>query len=532
MPPPRRPRDRLARALRATADRLSVPGPPGAPGPADDVPRPPGQPPEHWRRLVAAHAPGLLRDLPPHPSPVEHGPLTGPSANGGSNQTRVRRSPAGRRAVGRLWRGWKALLTGRFGTSRSRTRFPHEAGPGSPPRSWYERAPIGAVSYQDPQSVPVGGTGVPAAGSREPVRVCAHCGGTSRDGGGGWGSSPLGRVASLAAEAGGGLPGSAGPDIASNRADAGSTRVASTWTGPESGSARPGSEPAGAGFSTGYKAGLDAASAPALSPACRCVTGSRGPAGSPGRPTTAGDADATGSADTPGRARTPGAAPRSDTAGSTDAAGSAGTACTTGGTETTGSRATDRAGSPGTPTPGGPDRQSPPTRWPGLGADRADALTRRARADRSRERHRADDLGTEPSPARDDVLPLLFAAASPHGRQRRAGRGGTGDGSVDHHPGRAAGSPYPDGRDPGGESRARQGQRPARPTSGSPWPALPDDAGPARTPNPAGAGRATGGGAHADPWPALPGEPVWWSPATRATFWGDTARLDREQAGD
>ncbi|MFD4208088.1 hypothetical protein ACFWRG_19105 [Micromonospora tulbaghiae] len=70
------------------------------------------------------------------------------------------------------------------------------------------------------------------------------------------------------------------------------------------------------------------------------------------------------------------------------------------------------------------------------------------------------------------------------------------------------------------------------PTPGSPWPALPDDAGPTRTTNPVGAGRATDGGTHVDPWPALPGEPVWWTPATRATPWRDTARLDREQAGD
>ncbi|MEU1807585.1 hypothetical protein ABZ487_01305 [Micromonospora aurantiaca] len=98
---------------------------------------------------------------------------------------------------------------------------------------------------------------------------------------------------------------------------------------------------------------------------------------------------------------------------------------------------------------------------------------------------------------------------------------------------RAAGSPYRDGHDPapGGEFRTRQWQRPARPPSDSPWPVLPDDAGPARTTKPAGAGRATdGGGAHTDPWPVLPAEPAWL--ATRTTPWRDTARLDREQAGD
>ena len=535
MPPPRRPRDRLARALRVTADRLSAPGSsdaPGSPGSPEDVSRPPGQPPEHWRRLVAAHAPGLLRDLPPPPSPVEPGLLTDPTASGSPDQTRTRRDEPGRRGMGRLWRGWKALLADRFGTPRSRTRRPHGADPGSSSRSWYETAPTGATSYQDLQGVPFGGTGVPGAGSREP------------------------------AEVDGGPPGSAGPGAAASRAGAGSTRAASTWNGPRSGSARPGSgparagsepvgegsgsagagnEPAGAGRGTGrararsgsaeagssapaagaafsrYDAGPDTVAASGLPPASRYVTG-------PDRPTTAGDADATGSTGTPGGAPTPGAARRSDTAGSTGGAGSARTARTTGGTETAGSRATGTAGSPGTPTSGGPDRQSPATGRPGLGADRAGALTRRARADRSRERRRADDPGTEPSPARDDVLPLLFAAASPHGWQGRAG----------HDPGRAVGSPYPNGRHPapGGDFRARPGQRPARHTPGSPWPALPDDAGPAPATNPTGAARATDGSSHADPWPALPGEPAWWTPATRATPWSDTARLDREQAGD
>ncbi|MET9299162.1 hypothetical protein ABZX66_07540 [Micromonospora aurantiaca] len=116
-----------------------------------------------------------------------------------------------------------------------------------------------------------------------------------------------------------------------------------------------------------------------------------------------------------------------------------------------------------------------------------------------------------------------------------SGRGRTGPadgrgGAVDHYP--AAHSPYPNGHDPatGDEFRTRQWQRPPRPPSGNPWPVLPDDAGPARTTSPAGAARATDGGAHADPWPVLPAEPAWLP--TRTTPWGDTARLDREQAGD
>ncbi|MEV4816844.1 hypothetical protein [Micromonospora tulbaghiae] len=140
------------------------------------------------------------------------------------------------------------------------------------------------------------------------------------------------------------------------------------------------------------------------------------------------------------------------------------------------------------------------------------------------------------------MLPLAFAAAPPslpRGPAARTGGSRTGSanrrdggGSVDHYPGRVAGSPYPQGAGPapGGEFRTRQWQRPA---AEGPWPALPDDAGAARATNPAatGTGRATGdGAAHPDPWPLLPAEPAW--VPERTTPWSDTARLDREQAGD
>ncbi|KKJ93183.1 hypothetical protein LQ51_30880, partial [Micromonospora sp. HK10] len=66
MRPRPRPRDWLARALRVTADQLAPPTgrAAGRPAPGDLTPGRPGDPPEHWLRLVAAHAPGLLRDLP------------------------------------------------------------------------------------------------------------------------------------------------------------------------------------------------------------------------------------------------------------------------------------------------------------------------------------------------------------------------------------------------------------------------------------------------------------------------------------
>ena len=58
-----------------------VPGPRGMAGSAADataLPRPPGQPPEHWLRVVEAHAPGLLRDLLPDGPP----PPTAAQAHG------------------------------------------------------------------------------------------------------------------------------------------------------------------------------------------------------------------------------------------------------------------------------------------------------------------------------------------------------------------------------------------------------------------------------------------------------------------
>ncbi|MGX1617120.1 hypothetical protein ACWIF8_24860 [Micromonospora chalcea] len=189
---------------------------------------------------------------------------------------------------------------------------------------------------------------------------------------------------------------------------------------------------------------------------------------------------------------------------------------------------------------GEPDRPAPSERRPDL--DRVDALRNLAQLDRCRARHRDD--GADVPPDRGDVLPLVFAAAplsSPPGPAARTrggrtgsanGRDGTGDGTVARHPGRAAGSPHPDGHDPAsrGESGERQGQRPGRPTYGGPWLALPENSGPIRTTGPVSTGMTDGGGPGADLWPALPAEAAW--QPSRTTPWSDTARLDREQAGD
>ncbi|KAB1906421.1 hypothetical protein F8279_14250 [Micromonospora sp. AMSO1212t] len=506
MPPPRRPRDRLARALRATADRLSTPGSPDAPGSPDDVPRPPGQPPEHWRRLVATHAPGLLRDLAPPTSPVKHKPLTDSAASGSPGQTPVPRSRTGRRAVERLWRGWKALLAGRFGTSRSRPRSPHEADPGAPSRSWYERAPIGADSYQDLPQVLEGGTGISGVEKPGPLRRLAR-------------GAALPRPGAAVTRAGGG------------------EGVAGSETAPAT---------VGARCRSGDAVRPDDATSREGAPVCGCVA-SNGPAGSA---RSACIADGSGSWDVLGTSGIRSTPATGTGAATTETAGTrrtteAGTGTPTGADRRTGpSGSRDTIGSQGRATSGDSASPSTPERWPGPSAARVDALRNLAQVRRSRARHRDDAAEAGLSPDHGDVLPLVFAAAPPslpHGPAAGArggrtgsahGRGGTEGGYVDHHPGRATGSPYPDDPAPGGESRARQGQRPARPTPGSPWPALPDDAGPTRTTNPVGAGRATDGSTHADPWPALPGEPAWWTPATRDTPWSDTARLDREQAGD
>ncbi len=474
MPPPRRPRDRLARALRAAADRLS------GPAPAEDAPFSPGQPPEHWRLLVAAHAPGLLRDLPPSAPPP--------------------RSVEGRRR-GR-WRNWMARVIDGIAGSRN-----------GPSRSWYERAPIGAVSYQDLLQVLESGTGISVGGEDTagaetfPPAVDARC--RSHD------------VV---------RPGGAG-----SREDAPACECVTS----------PG--PAGSGCVADRSGSRDA-------------LGSSGTHGTPATSTsTSTSTSFTATADT-GRATGAGTGSSdrngTDRFNDTDSSAGIGTSAPTSADRRTGPDGSrDAIGSRGRVASGDPAQPSAPKRWPGRSPGRADALRNLAQVRRGRARHRDDDAGADLSPDRGDVLPLVFAAAPPSSqgpaartREDRAGpanghdghgpvsgRGRTGPadgrgGAVDHYP--AAHSPYPNGHDPatGDEFRTRQWQRPTRPPSGNPWPVLPDDAGPARTTSPAGAARATDGGAHADPWPVLPAEPAWLP--TRTTPWGDTARLDREQAGD
>ncbi|MFF5174634.1 hypothetical protein ACFY3U_18630 [Micromonospora sp. NPDC000089] len=122
MPPRPRPRDWLARRLRAAADVIERHS--GDVGYADELragrddappagwtepagsPRRPGQPPEHWLRTVAAHAPGLLHDLgldPPDDAPAR------PASAGGHDPYSGRPEPDGTdtdRPPGGAGAGW------------------------------------------------------------------------------------------------------------------------------------------------------------------------------------------------------------------------------------------------------------------------------------------------------------------------------------------------------------------------------------------------------------------------------------------
>lgn len=476
MPPPRRPRDRLARVLRATADRLS------GPAPAEDAPSSPGQPPEHWRLLVAAHAPGLLRDLPPSAPPPR-------------SDDRRQRS---------RWR-WMARLINGLAAFRN-----------SPPRSWYERAPMGAASYQDLPEVLGGGTGISGSGNSGPGHGARSPGATSAE----W-------------EVSGATPSTPTPG------------------------ARSRSDGASRSWDNGASAG---------EPANRFVTEQIGVAGAPERTRAARMSDRTGSPSAVGPTGTTstteaiGGAPparwpavtralrpaltgtrsaSSDgtestrTGRSTDPGVPAGTA---GPVHPAGSR--DTIGSPGRVRSGESDRPSPSERRPD--PDRVDPLRNLPQVDRSRPTRRDDIAGADVPSDRGDMPPLAFAAAPsslPRGPAARTkggrtgsanGRDGTRDGSVAQYPGRAAALPYPGGHDPA--SGERQGRWPARPTYSGPWPTLPDGSDPIRATGQVATGMAEGGGTQAVPWPMLPAEPAW-LPA-RTTPWSDTARLDREQAGD
>ncbi|MEV0809220.1 hypothetical protein [Micromonospora sp. NPDC050200] len=210
MPPPRPgPRSWLARRLRVAADAVqrwaddAGPVPPAEVTP--DLPRRPGQPPEHWLRLVAAHAPGLLHglDLDPDAPPDHAGPST---------------------AAGRL------QGDGVRGNAPPRAGGPARAdAPGTPPAA--RSGMSGAAWAGGP-----GDTESPTAGGWP----AGSAPGTT----GGW---PDGGAPGTAGRwPDGGAPGTASRWLDGSPGDfrAGS---AGSWAGEPDGEARPGSAPAGSG---------------------------------------------------------------------------------------------------------------------------------------------------------------------------------------------------------------------------------------------------------------------------------------------
>lgn len=584
MRPPRRPRDRLARVLRATADRLSAPSRAARPAlavadrrpaladgrsgltdgrsglavadgrsalagdrSAGLPPRRPGEPPEHWLRLVAAHAPGLLHDL-PHPPPpdgdqgVDVGSDHLPDANSVLPDRPSR--------LTQLWRRWRTRPPGGIGS----------------PRSWYERAPIGADSYQDLQLIPTDGTEVPFSGSWASETGAAA------------GRSDVDEVAAWIE--------SAGPDLAEGPARVAAGREPSgagparrwTWTGRNravraaSSEPAPGDEP----FGAAPDAAASASTASGGGPATRHGTPRWGDR--PGAGATSGWAGVTGPGGTRGRAGTsrPGgtAAPGAAGPGTSGSLGSA----EPGGTAGPDGTAGPRMAGPGTAGPGtaGPGTAGPGTTGPGTtsgslgttvsagttgslgaagpvgaaGAGSGRSSRRAGRLDRNGDRVGPPDVlphlgrralgqtgtGADGRPAPDGVLPLSFA---PVRRGSSVADAARDTGSTRLGPARVAGASRADGSD---RSRGGEPWVPAMVDDGGRrgahhrWPALPDEAGasgragrPADGRGPAGGG-AGAGAAHRDRWPALPDEPAPWPAAAPRATWRES-RLDREQAG-
>ncbi|MFC8617862.1 hypothetical protein ACFT9M_15810 [Micromonospora purpureochromogenes] len=220
MPPPRPgPRSWLARRLRDAADAVerwdpapTAGGPPAGtpdlppahatpglplPGARPDlpsteatreVPRRPGEPPEHWLRLVAAHAPGLLRGLDVDPDALPDAkPPTGP------------RDPRGGPADG---------VRGNRPPARSSTPAPPPTGPVPP--------------WPDAGSRPRNPDGVPGSW---PSAADAAVGGWRRDpDGGGWPGDPDRTVGSSPSDPGTGVgsrPGDSGTGVGSWAGDSG-----------------------------------------------------------------------------------------------------------------------------------------------------------------------------------------------------------------------------------------------------------------------------------------------------------------------
>ncbi|SCG45610.1 hypothetical protein [Micromonospora halophytica] len=153
MPPRPAPRSWLARRLRDAADAAerwaAGSGPADADPPVDVPPRRPGQPPEHWLRLVAEHAPGLLRDLDLPPDTA--GRPAGPAPSGVRGQpTATGHAPEPHPTAGRLAPAAHRPGTGLAATAAPR-RHDHRPDRSGPPGGTPVAAPRAGV---DPAGVP------------------------------------------------------------------------------------------------------------------------------------------------------------------------------------------------------------------------------------------------------------------------------------------------------------------------------------------------------------------------------------------
>ncbi|GAB3178727.1 hypothetical protein FHX75_11399 [Micromonospora palomenae] len=566
MPPPRPgPRNWLARRLRDAADAVErwdpAPAAGGSPAgttpdlpagpPAQatpglpearpqvpsaeatrDVPRRPGQPPEHWLRLVTAHAPGLLRGLDVDPDAL---PAAGPST--------VARDPRGGPADG---------AGGDRPPARSGTPALPPTGPLRPEMaagSW-PRNPDGS-SPRDADPAVSAWRGDPDGGSWPGDRNAAV---------GTWPGDPDGTEGSW--------PSDPSTGVGSRPGDPG-TGVGS-WAGDSGAGLRPGSTTASnrldgvigtAGSSSPAAGRLPGVADPSGRPGAAAPDSRPGPPPAhsrPGRPDhhrpgqtdrrvglSADDLDRS-----PGRDTPPGpAAWRIRPAIPGPAAGFGGLSHTGSG-DTHPHRDAPPSAGPGEPRVGRIDQSGPAT-----GQVPATASVDGTTAD-GRARTATDPAHRPGTTGADHVGALRFPApwSVPTGTRAATGHPGpqAGPGA-----GRARGA-YPGdlartAEQPSGAAATRTGLDsasgsadrwpPARPSNGwpdavaptpapDPWPVLPDGpAGGAGGVPPTGATTTGPAGRWAgDPWPALPDGPAW-RPATGDGDGERLRRLDLEQRG-
>ncbi|OKI62427.1 hypothetical protein [Micromonospora sp. CB01531] len=501
MRPPRRPRDWLARALRVAADRLSAPPPdrlatptrrlaspaaerhaaPAAEGlaaPTADRPaawaavdqpalRRPGEPPEHWLRLVAAHAPGLLHDLSPADLPlldlpaVDQGVSVGSEASVDANPL-IDGREGGAGADGAPGAGGWDGGSGRRGDrtvvgTRGGWRRPVRSGR-DVRRRWRRPDAVSTAGSDRPVRSDLG----TASGQRDDGERLAPAGGSQgrAETAGQQGLSAFGHHGDTAGTASG---------IRSDPAPTGSPDRGE-WTTGERGS--------------GATAGTSRASGPGEQPAT--VRGTR-----PGERTTR-----TG----PGERTTP----------------------------TWSSLSTEPSQSAGPPTitgcPGHGDGLTVAGYRDGP-ASRADRGTDGNAPDAGPPPRDGGPLGV----GRADPAAGLRIRLSALGGQQMHSNGGSGRTAVRADGSGAASGPAvaaAEWSERAAASAARQ--RPPRTAAGT-WPALPDEtrgAPPAGAP-----GAVPDGRGRRDPWPTLPDDRELWLPAASTVDAARLRRLDREQAG-